>query len=103
MQSSERNGFIPSQSRADSAFHMPRTVSSTDTCQLTFCDWQGWSLVRGAQEAPGASLADQVGGLAVDEHRAPADQYRLHGVVVAVHHAGQAAVLLDTVFGVGIE
>src|ERR1700754_4592078 len=100
MQSSDRNCVIPSQSLADRAFHMPRTVSSTDTCELTLMCGDCGGLVRGAQEAAGALLADEIGRLAVEENRTAADEYRVHGVVVAVDHAGQAAVLLRAILGV---
>src|SRR5215207_2572740 len=103
MQSSDRNVFSKSQSRADSAFHIPRTVSSTDTCQLTFLSRPRGSLVGRPQEPPRALLADEIGGLAVEEHRVAADEYSLHGVVVAIHHAGQTAILLDTFLGIVVE
>ncbi|CQD19274.1 hypothetical protein BN970_04347 [Mycolicibacterium conceptionense] len=57
----------------------------------------------GSQEPAGALLADEVGQLTVGEHGAPADQDGGDGLVVAIHHAGQAAVLLDGVLGVGVE
>src|SRR6185295_18734252 len=100
MQSSDRNVFSAPQSRADSAFHIPCTVSSTDTCELHLLGGDGRGLVRGAQEAPRTLLADDVGRLAIEEHRTAADEY---GVVVAVDHAGQPAVLLDRVLGVVIQ
>src|SRR4051812_41300344 len=103
MQSADRNVFKESQSRAERAFHMPRTVSSTDTCELRFVSGNCGSLVRGAQEAAGAVPADKIGRLAVEEHRAAADENRGDGVVVAVDHPGQPAVLLDRVLGVAIE
>src|SRR6267154_2579655 len=104
MQSSDRNVFSSSQSRADSAFHMPRTASSADTCQLTFSKHgHGRSLVRGAQEPAGAPLADEIGRLAVEEHRAAADEYRADGLVVAIHHARQPAVLFDAILGVAVK
>src|SRR3981081_4624802 len=96
MQSSDRNVFSSSQSRADSAFHMPRTGSSPDPCTLPFPKHgPGGSLVRGAQEPAGAPLADEIGRLAVEEHRAAADEYRADGLVVAIHHARPPAVLSD--------
>src|SRR4051812_44432081 len=101
MQSSDRNVFNESQSRADSAFHMLRTVSSTDTCQLAFLNRR--SLVRRTQESARALVADEAGGLAVEEHRTAADEDGNHGGVVAVDHSGQTAVLLDAVLGVVIE
>src|SRR6476469_3283879 len=101
MQSSARNGFMPSQSRADSAFHIPRTVSSTDTCQLAFCNRRG--LVCRAQEAPGARLADEWRRQTVEEYRPTADEHGTDGVVVAVDHAGQPAILLDAGLGIVIE
>src|SRR5215210_4121041 len=103
MQSSDRNVFKESQSRADRAFHMPRTVSSTDTCELRFVSGDCGSLVCGAQEAAGAVSADEVGWLAVEEDRSATDENSGDGVVVAVDHAGQPAVLLDGVLGVVIE
>src|ERR1700704_1510814 len=103
MHSSDRNCFIPSQSRADNAFHIPRTVSSTDTCQLTLMRGDCRGFVRGTQEPAGALLADEIGGFAIEEHRAASDEYRVDGVVVAIDHAGQAGVLLDTILGVVIQ
>src|SRR5215208_2789475 len=101
MQSSDRKVFNESQSRADSAFHIPWTVSSTDTGQLTFL--KGGGFVRGAQVTPSASPADDVGGLAVEKHHAAADEYRADGGVVAVDHAGQPAVLVDRLLGVLVQ
>src|SRR5690349_15961615 len=101
MQSSDRNVVSDSQSLADSAFHMPRTVSSTDTGELHLVGSGG--LVRGAQESAGALHADDVGQLAVDEHRAASHEHRADGVVVAVDHPGQPAVLLDAVLGIAVE
>jgi hypothetical protein len=59
--------------------------------------------MRGAQEAACAVLADEIGRLAFQKYRATSDEYRFDGVVVAVDHAGQAAILLDAVLGVFIE
>src|SRR3979490_3075598 len=100
MQSSDRNVCSSSQSRADSAFHMPRTVSSTDTCRLTFLHRDRRRLVRGPQEPAGPLLTDEGGGLAVEEHRTPADQHGVEADGVAVDHAGQTAILIDTILGV---
>src|SRR6478609_9581640 len=80
MQSSDRNCFISSHSRADRALHMLRTVSSTDTCQLTVRRRDRWDLVRGTQEPTGALFADEIAGRAVDENRAVADA-QMAGVV----------------------
>ena len=52
---------------------MLRTVSSTDTCQLTFLRRDRGDLVRGTQEPTGALFADEIAGRAVDENRAPAN------------------------------
>src|SRR3981081_2969798 len=103
MQSSDRNDFTESQSRADSAFHIPNTVSSTYPGALRLPYDPRAGLVGGPQEPSGALLADEVGRLAVEEHRAAADEYRVHSVVISVHHAGQAAVLVDPVLGVGVQ
>src|SRR6188768_1203473 len=99
MQSSDRNCFISSNSRADRALHMLRTVSSTDTCQLTVGRRDRWDLVRGTQEPTGALFADEIAGRAVDENRAPANEHSIDGSVVAVDHPGQAAILLDLFLG----
>src|ERR1700694_85407 len=99
MQSSDRKDLTDSQSRAESARHKPRTVSSTDTRQLDSLSVRCRCPVCGAQEASGALLAHDVGSLAVEEGRASADENGVHGVVVAVDHAGQAAVLLDALLG----
>src|ERR1700736_6467101 len=103
MQSSERNALRESQSRADRAFHIPRTVPSTDTGQLTLLRRYCRGFVRGAQEAAGALLADDFGRPAVEEHSTARDEHRVDGVVVAVDHPGRAAVLLDTILCVVIE
>src|SRR6185295_19005886 len=103
MQSSDRNCFIPSQSRADRALHMLRTVSSTDTCQLTFLRRDRRGLVRGTQEPTGALFADEIAGRAVDENRAPANKHGIDGSIIAVGHPGQPAVLLDLFLGVVIK
>src|SRR3954447_18960486 len=103
MQSSDRNVFSDSQSRADRAFHIPRTVSSTDTCELAFLYRQCRCLACCPQEPPGALLAHDVGRLAVEEYRTATDENRFHGVVVAVHHAGGTAVVLDGVLGILVQ
>jgi len=58
---------------------------------------------KSEQEAAGALPTDEVGGVAVDEHRVAADEHGADGVIVAVDHAGQAAILLDPFLGVLIE
>src|SRR4029079_15829544 len=93
MQSSDRNCFIPSQSRADRALHMLRTVSSTDTCQLTFLRRDRGGLVRGTQEPTGTLFADEIAGRAVDENRAPGNEHGIDGSIIAVDHPGQPAAL----------
>src|ERR1700754_3035960 len=103
MQSSARNGFMPSQSLADRAFHMPWTVSSTDTCELHLFGGDCGGLVGGAQEPSGSLRADELCRLAVEEHRPAADEHGAHNLVVAVDHARHPAVLLDVVLGVVVE
>src|SRR6185436_6032813 len=90
MQSSDRNAFSDSQSRVDSAFHIPRTVSSTDTCELHLLGGDGRGLMRGTEEAPRALLADDFGRLAAEEDRTAADEHGGDCVVVAVDHPGAA-------------
>src|SRR5688500_8900705 len=103
MQSSDRKVFNESQSRAESAFHIPWTVSSTDTGELTFLNGNCGSLVCGTQETPGAFLADDAGRRAVEENRATADEHRADGGVVPVDHAGQSAVLVNGLLGVVVQ
>src|SRR5690349_4492232 len=57
----------------------------------------------GAQEAAGALRAEHLGGPPVEEHRLPGDEHGADGVVVAVHHARQSAVLLDLLLRIGVE
>src|SRR3954447_2293960 len=114
MQSSDRNVLSVSQSRSDSAFHMPNTVWATsvgtaevsiDMCQLRFRRRRAGCRRRPAhpQETPGALGPENVGRFAVADDRTPADQHQIDGVVVAVDHPGQAGVLLDGVLGVVLE
>src|SRR4051812_3369432 len=113
MQSSERYVFRASQLRSDSACHIPRTTCftsasvdasccSTDIGEFAFRGGGGRRL-PGAQEAAGAFIAECRGGFTVAEHGATGDEYRGDGVVVAVDHAGQPAVLLNLLFGVIIK
>src|SRR6476646_7154957 len=103
MQSSDRNCFVPSQSRADRALHMLRTVSSTDSCQLAFLRRDRGRLVSGTHEPTGALFADGIAGRAVDENLPTANDEGIDGSIIAVDHRGQPAVLLDLFLGVVIK
>ena len=41
--------------------------------------------------------------MTVEEHRPAGDEHGTHGVVVAIHHPGQVAVLVDRFLGVGVQ
>jgi hypothetical protein len=57
----------------------------------------------GTQEASGALRAEHLGGLPVEEHRAPGDEDGVDGVDVAVDHPRHCAVLVDLFLGVAVQ
>src|SRR5271163_3833216 len=63
----------------------------------------GRRLSARAQEAAGAHGPEKTRGLAVGDHLLTADEHRGDGVVVAVDHARQPAVLVDALLGVLVQ
>src|SRR5690349_5888416 len=100
MQSSARKVFTASQLRADNARHIPNTTSA-DIGELLVAA-QGADRAARGEEAAGARAAHQLRWPSVVEDRPAADQHYRHGVVVAVDHPGQPAVLVDGGLGVSV-